>query len=70
LITSSLDLGNELVKEALRMRNQRLLRERQDMRFLQMDGQAEDTYGSQVILSSLAKQLIEAELHKQGGLSN
>jgi DNA primase len=69
-VLSSLDLGSELVKEALRLRNQRLLRERQDMRFLQMDGQGEDMYGSQVILSSLAKQLIEAELHKQNGLSN
>jgi DNA primase len=69
-VLSSLDLGSELVKEALRLRNQRLLRERQDMRFLQMEVDDQDDYGAQVRLSSLAKHLIEAELHRQNGLSS
>ncbi len=69
-VLSSLDLGGELVKEALRLRNQRLLRERQDLRFLQMDGQDEDVYGSQIKLSNLAQRMIDAELHKQNGVSS
>jgi len=69
-VLSSLDLGSELVKEALRLRNQRLLRERQDMRFLQMDVQdGDDLYGTQIALSSIAKRLIDAELQKQTSFS-
>jgi DNA primase len=67
-VLSVLDLGSELVKEALRLRNQRLLRERQDMRFLQMDVQDHSeslVYSSQIMLSSMAKHLIEDELQKQ-----
>lgn len=69
-VLSSLDLGSELVKEALRLRDQRLKRERQDMRFLQMEVQEESDYSLQVRMSNLAKRLIDAELHRQNGLSS
>jgi DNA primase len=69
-VLSSVDWGSELVKEALRLRDQRLKRERQDMRFLQMDVQEGEDYGVQVHLSHLAKRLIDAELDKQNGMTS
>ncbi len=68
-VLASVDWGSELVKEALRLREQRLKRERQDMRFLQMDVQDDADYGAQVHLSQLAKRLIDAELDRQHGMT-
>lgn len=65
------DMIGEMLEKSLRLRIQRLQRERQEMAFLQMDLQsrqdeaAEAAYQMQVWLSIEAKRLIEAELHRQ-----
>jgi DNA primase catalytic core len=67
----SVDLNAELVEKALRLRINRLQREREELCFLQIDAQAngdaeaEAQFQRQIVLSSIAKGLIEAELQKQ-----
>jgi DNA primase len=62
---------DEIIEKALRLRIQRLQRERETLFFLQMDAQtnqdmdAEIQFQGQIVLSITAKQLIEAELQKQ-----
>jgi len=68
---ASVDLNGELLEKALRLRFNRLQRERETLCFLQIDAQeqgdstAEAQFQGQIILSSIAKGLIEAELQKQ-----
>jgi hypothetical protein len=56
----------ELIEKALRLRVQRLQRERQEMVFLEMDGDA--PYQRNIVLSILAKRLIDSELDKRSQL--
>ena len=68
---ASLDMAGELLEKALKLRINRLQRERETLGFLQIDAQengdsvAEEQFQGQIILSSIAKGLIEAELQKQ-----
>lgn len=64
----SVDLSAEVIQRALHLRIQRLQREREELRFLQMevDENAPD-YGQQIVWSMQAKRLLEAELHRQRG---
>jgi DNA primase len=65
------DMNAELIEKALRLRIQRLQREREELCFLQIDAHssgdadAEMLFQHQIILSSTAKGLIEAELQKK-----
>jgi DNA primase len=67
----TVDMHMELVEKALRLRINRLQREREELCFLQIDAQsngdaeAEGQFQHQIVLSSIAKGLIEAELQKQ-----
>ncbi len=56
----AVDVGAEMVEKALRLRRARLERERQELVFLELDGDA--PYQSHIMLSILAKRLIDAEL--------
>jgi hypothetical protein len=60
-----LDMSAEMVEKALRLRRARLERERQEMMFLAMDGDADAPYQNYIILSMLAKRLIEVELNRR-----
>jgi hypothetical protein len=70
-VIASVDLQDELLEKALRLRMNRLQREREELGFLQLDAQASgdstamEQFQGQIILSSIAKGLIEAELQKQ-----
>jgi hypothetical protein len=70
----SVDIHTELIEKALRLRVNRLQREREELCFLQIDAQsngdteAEAQFQGQIVLSSIAKGLIEAELQKQMSL--
>jgi DNA primase len=70
-VIASVDLQDELLEKALRLRMSRLQREREELGFLQLDAQASgdtaamEQFQGQIILSSIAKGLIEAELQKQ-----
>ena len=64
--SSALDMSAELVEKALRLRVQRLQRERQEMVFLELDGTA--PYQSNIMLSILAKRLIDTELNRRSQL--
>jgi hypothetical protein len=64
--TGALDMTAELIEKALRLRVQRLQRERQEMVFLEMDGDA--PYQRNIVLSILAKRLIDSELDKRSQL--
>ena len=59
----ALDMSAEMVEKALRLRRARLERERQELMFLAMDG--DTPYQNYVILSMLAKRLIEVELNRR-----
>ena len=59
----AIDMSVEMVEKALRLRRARLERERQEMMFLAMDG--DTPYQNYIILSMLAKRLIEVELHRR-----
>jgi len=73
-VIAAVDLNAELIEKALRLRISRLQRERETLCFLQIDAQAngdmvaEAQFQEQIILSSIAKGLIEAELQKQMSL--
>jgi hypothetical protein len=63
-----LDLSAELVQRALDLRRRRLQREREELRFLQMDSQVDGTgeqYYNHVELYNHAKLLIEKELYRR-----
>ncbi len=68
--TGVVDMNAEVIEKALRLRGKRLQREREELCFLQMDAAAEgdSAAGSQlqaqIVVSSIAKGLIEAELQK------
>ncbi len=62
----AIDMSAEAVEKALRLRVQRLQRERQEMVFLEMDGDA--PYQSHIMLSILAKRLIDEELNQRSQL--
>lgn len=64
--TGALDMTAELIEKALRLRVQRLQRERQEMVFLEMDG--DTPYQRNILLSILAKRLIDSELNKRSQL--
>ncbi|MEO8606852.1 MAG: DNA primase [Chloroflexota bacterium] len=70
-VIASVDMQDELLEKALRLRMSRLQREREELGFLQLDAQAsedsaaQEQFQGQIILSSIAKGLIEAELQKQ-----
>ena len=70
-VMGTLNMHAELIEKALRLRMNRLQREREELCFLQIDAQtngdtdAEAQFQGQIILSSIAKGLIEAELQKQ-----
>jgi DNA primase len=64
--SGAVDITVELVEKALRLRRERLERERQEMVFLEMDGDA--PYQTHVMLSILAKRLIDAELNRRSQL--
>lgn len=57
----------ELLKSALRLRRQRIEREREDLYFLMMDADVEqqEALHEQIQLSIIAKSLIDAELQRQ-----
>ncbi|MBZ0278952.1 MAG: DNA primase [Anaerolineae bacterium] len=55
----------ELVEKALRLRAQHLVREREELRFLQMDDVNDVETVNRIVLSKQAKQLIDAELQRQ-----
>jgi hypothetical protein len=55
------DMSAEIVDKALRLRRARLERERQEMVFLELDGDA--PYQTHIMLSILAKRLIDTELN-------
>ncbi|MFN8565698.1 MAG: hypothetical protein U0703_29625 [Anaerolineae bacterium] len=61
------DIGVEVVDKALRLRRARLERERQEMVFLEMDGDASNSapYQTHIMLSILAKRLIDTELNQR-----
>ena len=59
----AIDMSVEMVEKALRLRRARLERERQEMMFLAMDG--DTPYQNYIILSMLAKRLIEVELNRR-----
>ena len=65
-----LDWSAELVDKVLRLRSQRLQREREELCLLQIDSQssgnaaAEVLYGQQVHLSGQAKRLIDSEIER------
>ena len=59
----ALDMSAEMVEKALRLRRVRLDRERQEIMFLALDGDA--PYQNHIILSMLAKRLIEVELNRR-----
>lgn len=69
------DMSAEMIEKALRLRVQRLLRERQEVAFLQMDAEAQgepdapEPYLEQVRLSIQARRLIERELDRQASLT-
>lgn len=69
-VAASVDLNAEVIEKALRLRGKRLQREREELCFLQMDAEAEgdSAAGSQlqaqIVVSSIAKGLIESELQK------
>lgn len=59
----SVDPGTDLIRQALRLRNRRLQREREDLYFLHIESQETSArYSEQVNLSAQAKKLIDAEL--------
>jgi DNA primase len=60
---TAVDPGTELVEKALRLRRDRLERERQEMMFLEMDGAA--PFQTHLMLSILAKRLIDTELKRR-----
>jgi DNA primase len=70
-VAPTLDLSAELVQRTLNLRSRRLQREREELRFLQADAQAQQEisevhqYARQIMLSMLAKGLIERELKGQ-----
>ena len=64
--SSAVDMSAELVEKALRLRIQRLQRERQEMVYLEMDGDV--PYQRHIMLSILAKRLIDAELNRRAQL--
>jgi DNA primase len=68
---ASVDPIAELVRQALRLRNRRLQREREELYFLHVEAQ-ENTqdYSEQVSLSVRAKKLIDAELQRQLSFSH
>jgi hypothetical protein len=59
----AIDMSAEMIEKALRLRRARLERERQEMMFLAMDG--DTPYQNYVLLSMLAKRLIEVELNRR-----
>src|SRR5690606_4411087 len=61
-----IDMSAELVEKALRLRIQRLQRERQELVFLEMDGDGD--YQTSIMLSILAKRLIDTELNRRSQL--
>ncbi|MCB9450854.1 MAG: DNA primase [Anaerolineaceae bacterium] len=63
--TTAFNLGTELVEQALRLRAQRLGREREELRFLQMDDENDVDTIQRIVLSKQAKHLIDAELQRQ-----
>lgn len=60
---TAVDPGTELVEKALRLRRDRLERERQEMMFLELDGAA--PFQTHLMLSILAKRLIDTELKRR-----
>ncbi len=64
--SGAVDMSAELVEKALRLRVQRLQRERQEMVYLEMDGDV--PYQRHIMLSILAKRLIDAELNRRAQL--
>jgi DNA primase len=66
-IAPSIDASAEVLHCALTLRMLRLQREREQLRFLQMDAGSNEAaldYGRHIMLSMEAKRLIEGELHK------
>jgi len=60
----------QATEKALRLRRQRLLRERQELQYLQMDAaefetEVEENYDSYIMLSTTAQRLIDAALREQ-----
>ncbi|MCC6617019.1 MAG: DNA primase [Anaerolineae bacterium] len=60
----------QATEKALRLRSQRLLRERQELQYLQMDAaefenEVEENYDSYIMLSTMAQRLIDAALREQ-----
>jgi len=70
-VRPSLDVGADLVQRILDLRRHRLQREGEELRFLQMDAQAEDIEGAtsryayRVMLANKARDLIRWELLRQ-----
>ncbi len=64
--SGAVDMSAELIEKALRLRVQRLQRERQEMVYLEMDGDV--PYQRHIMLSILAKRLIDAELNRHAQL--
>ncbi|MCC6804465.1 MAG: hypothetical protein IT319_16395, partial [Anaerolineae bacterium] len=60
------DMSAELVETALKLRNVRLERERQELVYLEMDGDM--PYQTHIMLSILAKRLIDTELNHRSQL--
>ena len=63
--TTAINPGAELVESALRLRLHRLGREREELRFLQMDDENDVETVQRIVLSKQAKHLIDAELQRQ-----
>jgi hypothetical protein len=63
--TSALNPAAELVESALRLRVRRLGREREELRFLQIDDENDAETVHRIVLSIQAKNLIDAELQRQ-----
>ncbi len=59
----TVDMSAELIDKVLRLRVQRLQRERQELVFLELDGDV--VYQTHVMLSILAKRLIDTELSRR-----
>ena len=64
--SGAVDMSAELVEKALELRRYRLQRERQEMVYLEMDGDV--PYQRHIMLSILAKRLIDAELNRRAQL--
>lgn len=63
--TTAINPGAELVESALRLRLHRLSREREELRFLQIDDEDDVETVQRIVLSKQAKHLIDAELQRQ-----